>query len=65
MVKIINKEIFDKEIAICQEMYKNQKGCNWGKCEDCGILLLLHKLYKGELIENKEEVKKFKEEILK
>lgn len=60
----MNDETYKKEISICQEMHKSQKGCNWGECEKCGVPLLLHKLYKGELIENKDEVQKFKKEIL-
>ncbi len=59
----MNKDIFDKEVSMCQEMYKKDKGCNWGKCKDCGVLLVLNKLHKGKLIEDKEEVKKFKDEI--
>lgn len=60
----MNKKVFDKEISMCKEMYTKDKGCNWGKCADCGVLLLLNKLHKGELIEDKDEVKKFKKDIL-
>ncbi|MCK4636235.1 MAG: hypothetical protein KAT32_05230 [Candidatus Moranbacteria bacterium] len=60
---MINEDIFDKEVSMCQEMYKKDKSCNWGKCKDCGVLLLLYKLHKGELIEDKDEVKNFKDEI--
>ncbi len=61
---MLDKEIFDKEIGMCRELFQKQKGCNWGKCRDCGVIPFLHKLYKGELVENKEEVKKLKAEIL-
>ena len=62
----ITKDVFDKEIAICKkDSIKNKGKCNWGKCKDCGVLLLLQKLYKGELIEDKNEIKKLKNEILK
>ena len=62
----INKSVFDREIKFCQKLSKENNGkCNWGKCKDCGVLLLLQKLYKGELIENKDEIKKFKNDILK
>ena len=64
--RIINKEVFEKEIAMCKKLSKENKGkCNWGKCKDCGVLLLLRKLYKGELIEDKKEIKKIKKDILK
>lgn len=62
---IIKKSIFDKEIALCQKLSKENKGkCGWGKCKDCGVLLLLQKLYKGELIENKDEIRKIKSDVL-
>ena len=61
----INKEVFEKEIELCQKLSKENKGkCNWGKCKDCGVLLLLRKLYKGKLVEDKNEIKKIKEDIL-
>ena len=62
----IKKDIFEREIAICQSLCKENNGsCNWGKCKDCGVIFLLNKLYKGELIEEKEEVKQIKKKILK
>ncbi len=62
----ITKDVFDKEIAICKkDSIKNKGGCNWGRCKDCGVLLLLRKLYKGELVEDKDEIKKLKNKILK
>lgn len=60
---LIEKEVFDREISLCKEMFKKDGGCCWGKCENCGVLLLLNKLYKGELIDDKEEIKKLKDEI--
>ncbi len=50
---------------MCRELYKKQKGCNWGECEKCGVILLLNKLYNGEVIEDKEKVEEFKNNILK
>ncbi len=62
---IINKSVFDREIEMCKKLSKENKGkCKWGKCKDCGVLFLLHKLYKGELIENKNEIKKIRKIIL-
>ena len=62
---MISKEAFDAEISICQKHYQKQGFCVWGKCENCGVPLLLQKLYKAEVIEEKEAVEKFKAEILK
>lgn len=59
----MNKEIFDREIAMCRKLYKKNKGCNWGKCDDCGVVPLFYKLHKGEIIEDKKEVKKLKNKI--
>ena len=50
---------------MCQKLFKeNKRKCGWGKCKDCGVLFLLHKLYKGELIEDKDEIKKNRNNIL-
>ena len=63
--RAIKKDIFEKEVAMCQKLSKeNNGGCNWGKCKDCGVPLLLRKLYQGELIEDKDEIKKIKKDIL-
>lgn len=61
----ISEEVFEKEIGMCQELFKKQKGCAWGKCQDCAVIPLLYKLGKGEIIEDKEEVKKLKDRIFK
>ena len=62
---VIKKSVFDREIKLCQKLSKENKGkCGWGKCKDCGVLLLLQKLYKGELIEDKDEIKKIRKDIL-
>lgn len=60
---IISKSVFDREIKLCKELSKKGKRCSWGKCKDCGVILLLYKLYKGILLENKKEIEKAKEEI--
>jgi radical SAM superfamily enzyme YgiQ (UPF0313 family) len=59
----ITAEVFEKEISMCQRLYKEKKGCNWGKCENCAVIPLLYKLGKGELYESEDEVKKLKEKI--
>ena len=62
---VIKKSVFDREVELCQKLSKENKGkCGWGKCKNCGVLFLLHKLYKGKLIENKDEIKKVKKNIL-
>ncbi len=60
---IINKDVFDREIALCQKLAKENSGkCGWGKCMDCGVIPLLYKLHKGELLED-GAAKEVKEEI--
>jgi hypothetical protein len=49
----MNKEIFAKEIALCQRLNKKHGGsCAWGECDKCGVIPLLYKLGKGELYED-------------
>ncbi len=63
---IIKKEVFNKEIALCKKLAKKNKGkCGWGKCKDCGVVPLLYKLHKGELLEKPAEIKEIKKKILK
>ncbi len=62
---IINKEVFDREISLCQKLSKKNSGkCGWGRCADCGVIPLLYKLHKSKLLEN-SEAKKVKEGIFK
>lgn len=62
----MEKEIFDRELAMCHELSKKNGGiCNWGECEKCGVIPLLFKLGKGEFYETKKEVKALKDKILK
>ena len=62
---VIKKSVFEREIAMCKKLSKENKGgCNWGKCKDCGVPLLLWKLYQGELVEDKDEIKKIKKDVL-
>lgn len=60
----ITKKIFDKEIAMCRKLYKKSKGCQWGKCKDCGVVPLLYKLHSGLVVENKKDIKKLKARFL-
>jgi hypothetical protein len=61
---MLDKQTFEKEIKICQKMYKEKGGCNWGKCEECGAVPLLHKLNTDEVVEDKEEVERLRKTIL-
>ena len=63
---IIKKEVFDREIALCQMLFKENKGkCGWGKCKDCGVIPLLIKLYKGKLIDKPAKLAKIRKKIFK
>lgn len=62
---IISKAVFDSEIALCKMLSKENNGkCCWGICEKCGIIPLLYKLHKGQLLEKPEEITKIRNEIL-
>lgn len=63
---IIKKEVFDREIALCQMLSKENKGkCGWGKCQDCGVIPLLYKLYKGKLLEKPAVLAKIRKKIFR
>ena len=63
---IIKKETFDREIALCKMLAKENKGkCGWGICKNCGVIPLLYKLHKGKLLERPAEIKKIKSKIIK
>ncbi|NTU67018.1 MAG: hypothetical protein HGB08_03800 [Candidatus Moranbacteria bacterium] len=62
---MIEKETFEKETGMCRELSRKKGGrCNWGECSKCGVIPLLHKLYKSEVVESEEEIKNLKDEIL-
>jgi len=61
----MEKEIFDREIAMCRELsQKNGGNCMWGECEKCGVIPLLYKLGKGEFFEKKNDIEKLKQNTL-
>jgi len=63
---VISKKIFDREIDLCRMLSKENKGkCGWGKCKDCGVILLLVKLHKGKLLEDPGEIMKARDSFLK
>ena len=57
---VIDKEVFDREIYLCKKLGEK---CGWGKCENCGVPMLLHKLYEGVTIDDPEEIKKIRKEL--
>lgn len=62
---VIKSDVFDREIALCKKLSKDGAGmCNWGTCTECGVIPLLYKLYKGELIEDKIEIENMREILL-
>ncbi|HOX40749.1 MAG TPA: hypothetical protein PK263_00980 [bacterium] len=61
----IEKDTFDEEIGICQKASAEHGGeCAWGKCESCGVVPMLHKLYKGELIEDPTTIEDLRSQYL-
>jgi len=63
---IINKKVFDREIALCRKLSKENSGkCGWGNCKNCGVIPLLYKLHKGKLLEDPAEITKIRNRILK
>ena len=64
-LNFMNKEIFEKEISMCRELsQKNGGKCNWGECDKCGVIPLLYKLGKGEVVEKEDEVRELKKSVL-
>lgn len=57
-------DVYKKEIKMCRELYQKRQGCGWGKCDECGVIPLLHKFETGEVVENCEEIIKLKNKIL-
>ncbi|MDP2629794.1 MAG: hypothetical protein Q8P56_00080 [Candidatus Uhrbacteria bacterium] len=62
---IIAKDVFEREIALCRNLSKENGGkCGWGVCKDCGVLPFLIKLHKGVLLEDPLEIVEEKRVIL-
>jgi hypothetical protein len=63
---IISRQAFDREMELCRMLSSGNKGgCGWGKCANCGVVPLLVKLHKGELLEDKKDITKAREKYLK
>lgn len=56
---------YDHEMSMCSELHRKQGGCNWGKCENCGVIPLLHKLKTGKVVEKSEDVHVLKNSVFK
>ena len=61
----ISKELFQKEIDMCKQLSKeNGNKCNWGEYNKCGVIPLLYKIHKGILLEDEQEIKDIKKQII-
>ncbi len=62
---IIDREVYEKELQMCKNLsQKNGGKCAWGVCQNCGVIPFLHKLYRGELLEDSEEIKEAKSGVV-
>jgi hypothetical protein len=60
----ITQDIFDREIAMCKNLsQKNGGHCNWGKCDQCGVIPMLYKLHQGRFLEDTNEIKNIKNKL--
>jgi hypothetical protein len=57
-------DVYKKETKMCAQMFKEKQGCAWGRCAECGVIPLLYKFETGVAVENDDEIKKLKNEIL-
>jgi hypothetical protein len=63
---IINKATFDREMELCRMLSGANKGkCGWGTCSSCGVIPLLIKLQKGELLEEEGDILAARRKYLK
>lgn len=61
---VIGKGIFEKEIALCSKLNQENNGkCGWGECDNCGVIPILIKLHKGQLLEDPAEIKRAREQV--
>ncbi len=58
---MIDEETYEKEMELCKKLSSENNGkCKWGVCKDCGVIPLLHKLHKGEVLEKLEDIEEIK-----
>lgn len=61
----LDKNTFERELEMCRKFSKENGGnCNWGICENCGVIPLLYKLRGGILLEKNEDIKGLRDKIL-
>lgn len=61
---LISDKVFKCEISMCRKLNREKGGkCYWGECRSCGVIPLLYKLCKGELLEEPERIETVKKEI--
>ncbi|MDD2909842.1 MAG: hypothetical protein PHU74_02875 [Candidatus Pacebacteria bacterium] len=62
---VINEEVFKKEIELCKKLNKKNGGkCCWGTCDNCGVIPCLYKLYKGEVVDDENDIKELKKNLM-
>jgi len=54
-----------KKLIYKQLSEENGNKCNWGECNKCGVIPLLYKIHKGVLLEDEQEIKDIKKQVLK
>lgn len=56
---------YSQEFEMCRDLHTKQWGCNWGKCDSCGAIPLLHKMKTGKVIESANDIRTLKDSIFK
>ena len=54
---------YQHELAMCKKLHAEKQGCAWGKCDQCGVIPLLHKLSTGEVIDDPAAINKLKQQV--
>ena len=66
MPNVISEEVFSRELLLCGKLFRKNGGkCGWGICKDCGVIPFLYKLYKGQLLEDPQDILNAKNAVLK
>lgn len=61
---VISDEVFKRETDMCRKLHSKRNGrCCWGECAKCGVIPLLYKLHKNELLEEPEEIAQAKKDV--
>lgn len=60
----MSKATFDTEMAICRDLHNNNGGqCNWGVCDQCGVVPMMYKIFKNEHYEDADQVERMRNEV--